>query len=145
MVEAREAAWKRVTEQFSSLADRVRQHYREQDPASPTPGEAGDSVRDALRTLGDAADRLATSVGDAVRDPEVRQTARTATNSLVDAVGLTLSQLAGDLRARTDRRPDSEDAWDEPRVEVVDQTPDPRPETSAPPTIVVDPPADGQP
>jgi len=124
MVEAREAAWNRVTEQFSALADRVKQHYQTHDQAAPTPAEAGDSVRDALRTLGDAADRLASTVGDAVRDPDVKSTARTAANSLVDAIGLTLSQLGGDLRARTDKRPAAEDAaWEEPRVEVVDQTP----------------------
>lgn len=124
MVEAREAAWNRVNEQFGALADRVKQHYQTQDEAAPTATEASDSVRDALRTLGDAADRLASTVGDAVRDPDVKSNARLAANSLVDAIGLTLSQIGGDLRARTDRRPAADDAWDEPKVEVVDQTPD---------------------
>jgi hypothetical protein len=146
-VEAREAAWNRVSEQFSSLADRVKQHYQsrpsEEPAAAQEPAEgAVDNVRDALRTLGDAADRLASTVGDAVRDPDVKSDAKRAANSLVDAVGLTLSQLGGEIRNRTDRARGGrdEDPWDdEPRVEVVDQVPERTTDVSDAPTTPTTP------
>lgn len=103
----RDAAWDRVTEQFSALGERVRQRYEEQE------GEVaatGDSLQDALRTLGDAAERLATTVGDVIRDPGIQDEARRATSALVDAVGLTFSRLGQDLRRP---RMGSDDAWDE--------------------------------
>jgi hypothetical protein len=127
-VEAREAAWNRVTEQFSSLAERVRSHYQNRPAEEPGPSEANDSVRDAMRSLGDAADRLASTVGDAVRDPDVQSDAKRAANSLVDAIGLTLSQIGGEIRSRSERARGGaardDDVWEEPRVEVVDQVPE---------------------
>ncbi len=77
------------------------------DEGGPSEGE----VRDALRTLGDAGRRMIDSLGNAMRDPEVREHVRTAAASLVTALGATFSELGRELRTTVeDDGADGEDA-----------------------------------
>lgn len=122
--EPRDAAWSRVSEQFATLGENLRRRFDSDDPETTTPEGGRESLQDAFRTLGDAAERLATTVGSVLRDPEVQTEAKQAASSLVDALGMTFSQVGGEIRRRVDR-PDAggDDAWDEPAptVEVVEQ------------------------
>jgi hypothetical protein len=123
--EPREAAWGRVSEQFASLGETLRRRYEEQDQEQEAPDRqrSQESVQDALRSIGDAADRLATSVGSVIRDPAVKQEARSAAAALVDALSMTFSRLGEDVRRRMDRPSDDtgDSAWDTPppQVEIV--------------------------
>jgi CRISPR/Cas system type I-B associated protein Csh2 (Cas7 group RAMP superfamily) len=120
--EPRDAAWDRVSEQFASLGDRLRQRYEASDVAAEEPAGA-ESVQDALRTLGDAAERLATTIGSAVRDPEVQADAKRAASSLMDALGITFSQVSEDIRRRRAERTGGDDLWEEPTVEEIERRP----------------------
>lgn len=116
--EPRDAAWNRVSEQFAALGERLRSRYEEspladEGSAQREGGVDRDSVQDALRTLGDAAERLAATVGGTVRDPEVQAEAKRAASSLVDALGITFSQVTEDIRRRRAGR-SGEDPWDDP-------------------------------
>jgi hypothetical protein len=95
MSEPSEEAWNQAREQLASLGDKLAAHYRR------LVGEEGpqeEQVRDALRTLGAAFDRVMESLGTAARDPEVRETLRGAATSLASAVGATFSRLGEELR-----------------------------------------------
>lgn len=108
--------WRKVGDQFSTLTERLREHYKlagaEGDvtgSAQDHSGAAEEEVKNAMRTLGDAFDRVFTSVGNAMRDSEVRAEAKEAAGSAITALGTTLSDLAGELRqiiGRTTERPD---------------------------------------
>jgi hypothetical protein len=149
-------AWAEVGRQFEELGRALGEHFSRPDSASwkaadtPEPGPAGTSgasgssgdrddrraVMDALRRVGDAAQQFGDQAGEAVRDPQLRETARNATRGLADALETTFGQLAAQLRRtgepRVDERPDPQ-AWsraadpDTPRAIV-----DPTPPTTAP-------------
>jgi hypothetical protein len=143
--EPRDAAWSQVSEQFATLSDRLRRRYEESDVASDVAREGGaderaagrESVQDALRTLSDAAERLVATVGSAVRDAEVQADAKRAASSLVDALGLTFSQVGADIRRRRAGAAGDgpfgragEDPWDDeaapqpPKVEEIERRPE---------------------
>lgn len=119
--EPREAAWGRVSEQFASLGDQLRRRYDEREGEE---GRTRETVQEALRSLGDAAERLAATVSSAVRDPDIQAEARRAATSLIDALGMTFSRVTGDVRRRMDRSGDDE--WDTPppapQVEIIETT-----------------------
>lgn len=125
--EPRDAAWNRVSEQFATLGEALRRRYEDQE-TDEGPEGSRETVQDALRTLGDAAERLASTVSTVIRDPDIQAEARQAASSLVDALGMTFSRMTGDVRRRMDRS-DGDDEWEEPpRVEIVDPA-DRRPES----------------
>jgi len=133
--EPRDAAWGRVSEQFATLGENLRRRFEADDPQTPPAEGSRESLQDAFRTLGDAAERLATTVGSVLRDPEVQTEAKQAASSLVDALGLTFSQVGGEIRRRVDRSDaGADDPWDEPAptVEVVEQLDAPMTTTTTP-------------
>ena len=98
-----------MTEQVGSLGRKLRDTYER------TIGEAGpdqDDVKAALRTLGNAAEKLAQAVGAAARDAEVRTTMKNAATGFFEAVGAAFSDLGSDLRRSTS--PDDADPASEP-------------------------------
>ena len=62
-------------------------------------GPDEDDVREALRTIGTAAQSVVDSLGDSMRDPNVREQMKEATSSFFSAIGTTLSQLGDELRS----------------------------------------------
>ena len=144
--EPRDAAWNRVSEQFATLGENLRRRFESDDPPAAEEDGVRESLQDAIRTLGDAAERLATTVGSVIRDPEVQTEAKQAASSLVDALGMTFSQVGGEIRRRVDRSDagGTDDAWDEPAptVEVVERLGTPTSPTT-PPTDPDGPPATG--
>lgn len=120
--EPRDAAWNRVSEQFATLGDSLRRRYEDQDAEEEGVEGTRDTVSDALRTLGEAAERLAATVSTVIRDPQLQADARQAASSLVDALGMTFSKMTGDVRRRMDRSGGGDDEWDTPppQVEIVE-------------------------
>lgn len=102
MSEPTEQAWNEAREQLAALGDKLAAHYRR------LVGEEGpqeEQVRDALRTLGAAFDRVLESLGAAARDPEVQETLRAAATSLAGVLGTTLSRLGEELRRNRGQDP----------------------------------------
>lgn len=99
--------WDDVAARWSRIAEGIREHYRQvADGEGPSEGE----VKDALRTLGDAGRRMIDSVGDVLRDPDVREQVRGAAAAFVNALGDTFSELGEELRrTRNDDTDDRED------------------------------------
>lgn len=67
-------------------------------------GETGPSeneVKDAMRTLGTAAQALFDSLGSAMRDPDVRTQMKDAAAEFASAVGQTFSDLGEEIRRAT--------------------------------------------
>ena len=96
-------AWQTVGDRFTSLGEHFRRHHeRLNREGGPPPAEA---VDESLRSLTDAADRLVTSVGDAVRDPALQRDARRAADSLIDALEATFAELGTEFRKRIGRMP----------------------------------------
>ncbi len=101
-MERSEAAWQRVGEQFSALGEGFKRHQEQVGEEPAASQEEG--VAEALRTLAEAVDRMATSVGNALRDPNVQRDAKYATNALLEALGTSFSQLGGELRQRVGKK-----------------------------------------
>lgn len=112
MVDAKRE-WDEVTESFTGLGGRLREHYEKQSGSEPPTGK-GD-VEQALRTLGDALDRAFSSVGDALRDPEFREGAGQAINRLGGALATTVNEAGDEIRKRVGKMPppDGETGRDE--------------------------------
>jgi len=87
-------SWKSVGDDFSRLGESFKKHYTGDDAETDTASE----VKDALTTLGQGLDRLFGAVGEAVKDDEVKETARRAGTSLLDALGDTFTAAAMEIR-----------------------------------------------
>jgi enamine deaminase RidA (YjgF/YER057c/UK114 family) len=100
-----EDSWQSVAGEFRTLGYAFRDHYRAtKDDADTGPSE--DDVRDALHTVTNAVDTALTSVGKAIRDPNVQKSAKDAATSFVEALGDTFTQLGETLdRTFRERRP----------------------------------------
>ena len=88
-------------ERWAGIRDELRSKYRD---VAGEDGPSEDQVREALNTLGGAAQRLVESVGDAARDPEMRGKLKEVAASLVTALGRTFEDLGDELK-----RPRAED------------------------------------
>ena len=94
--------WYQAGERFSSIAAKLRDRYAE------IVGEDGpdeDEVRDAMKTIGTAAQSLVESISASMRDPEVRDQMKDASSTFFSAIGQTLSELGEELREPDGRRP----------------------------------------
>ncbi|MFV1971150.1 MAG: hypothetical protein ACC683_09135 [Acidimicrobiia bacterium] len=102
-----EEAWNDVGEQFKKLGSTLKYHYQAQEGVEETEVVSEDEIKDALRTLGESIKRAFATVGDAVKDPEVKEEVRQTAGSLFDALGATFSELADDISNRREKRHDS--------------------------------------
>jgi hypothetical protein len=89
-------AWERLGRQISSLGEKLKSRYRSEAGAS---GPSEEEVREALRTLGGAWDRVTSALAAAARDEEVRRAARQAANSFAEAIEAALSEIPTHLRS----------------------------------------------
>ena len=101
------AAWDRVGEDFRALGRQVKQHYDQrprpgsdvqEGPAAP----AGDrrKVDEALERLRDSLEQAFSSLGDAVRDPEVGEQTKKAATSLSAALTATFAEASERFRKK---------------------------------------------
>ncbi|MDP8978477.1 MAG: hypothetical protein M3N17_07860 [Actinomycetota bacterium] len=98
-------AWRGVGDRFTSLGEHFRRHHERLSREEGADQPASEAVDESLRSMADAADRLVTSVGDAVRDPALQRDARRAADSLVDALETTFAELGTEFRKRIGRMP----------------------------------------
>jgi len=96
-----EDSWQDVAGEFRTLGYAFRDHYRATKGEADT-GPSEEEVRSALHTMTDAVDAALTSVGKAIRDPNVQKNAKNAATSLVEALGETFTQV-GEALDRTFR------------------------------------------
>jgi hypothetical protein len=97
-------AWSEVAEQLRTIGSMLKCHYQAQESdARPEPASQ-EEVKDALRVLGESAVAALGTVGDAVKDLEVKVEVREATGLFLDALGLSVSGLGVDLSKRTRTR-----------------------------------------
>ena len=89
-------AWMKVGLQFAAVGDKLRGHAKQASEA--VKGETGDgpdqaAVVDALNTLGKAMNQAVSSLGSAVKDPEVRDGLTEALNSMGEAMNVTFADV----------------------------------------------------
>ena len=77
------------------MSEKIKTHY--QDLVGDE-GPSEEKVREAVSTLGTAAQSMIDSLGEAMRDPEVRGQVKDAAASFVAALGTTFSRLGDELR-----------------------------------------------
>ncbi len=106
-------AWEEVGSHFTRLGRRFRENYA----AREGKGEVGPDVKDAFKGLVDAAERVASTIGDTVRDEDVRSEAKAAANSFVEALGTTFSEVGDELRKVFTTKTE-----DEPTTEAEDES-----------------------
>ncbi|HUO45718.1 MAG TPA: hypothetical protein VM470_02670 [Acidimicrobiia bacterium] len=95
--------WDRLAEQFSSLGKKLKDRYQ---AVAGTEGPSEDEVRDALRTLGGAWDRVMDAMATAFKDEEVRSSVKQAASTFTEAMGAALNEIPSFLRRN---EPDSDE------------------------------------
>lgn len=96
-----EGNWDQVSEQFRSLGENLKKHFKE--VSSGADQATKKEVKEAVDELTAAANRVATAAGNALRDPGVRTDARKAADALIKAAGEAFTELGNDLRKRAGR------------------------------------------
>ena len=87
--------WDKMAEQVSSIGRKLRDTYQK-SMTDTAPDEQ--EIKAAVRTLGNAWEKLAQAVGAAARDEEVRATMKSAATGFFEAVGNAFSELGSELR-----------------------------------------------
>jgi hypothetical protein len=95
---AREA-WAEFGDAFGDIARQFRQDYEQ---VSQTANEGSEksqrSIQRAVKAIRAALDQTGRAIGESLRDPKVRQETEEAGSALLNAVGVTLSDLGEALR-----------------------------------------------
>jgi hypothetical protein len=105
------AAWDRVGEDFKALGRQVKQHYDQRprpadQQATEGSGQEGTppadrrKVDEALEKLRESLEQAFSTLGDAVRDPQVGEQTRKAASSLSDALSATFAEASERFRKR---------------------------------------------
>ncbi len=89
--ESADEEWSSTGEHIRNLGEAVKSHYDE--PTEADPGPSGDELKEAASQFGRAIGRLFGAIGDAARDPEVKEQAQKAGSSMLAALGKTFDQL----------------------------------------------------
>jgi gas vesicle protein len=85
-------AWMRVGMHFSAAGDKLKTHAKTVADEAKGSDEDQAAITDALNTLGKAMNQAVQSVGDAVKDPEVRDSLTAAFNSMGEAMNTTFGE-----------------------------------------------------
>jgi len=88
-----ESAWKEVGEKFTELGYKFRDHYRKLESERADSGEATEESEQAFKKVADEVDTAFSSVGNAFRDADVKDDAKSAANSLLAAFGATFQEV----------------------------------------------------
>jgi enamine deaminase RidA (YjgF/YER057c/UK114 family) len=86
-------AWREVADQISGLGLKLKLHFEQS--AQP---ETEESVTKAFDEVREALDRAFATVGNAVKDPSVKQDVADVARSLGDALTTTFAQVSESLR-----------------------------------------------
>jgi hypothetical protein len=94
--------WSEVGGRLEQLGLKLKLHYEQATGAPEGDGE----LRQALDELREAVDKTFDAVGNAVRDPAVKEDAREVARALRGALATTFAEASDDLRDRLRRRED---------------------------------------
>ena len=87
-------AWSEVADRFGELGLKLKLHFEEAS------GGADDaSLRSALEDLRDSVDHAFDAVGNAVKDPALKDDARDVARALREALSTTFAEAIDDLRS----------------------------------------------
>lgn len=101
MAETVKEAWNEVGERFSTWGRQVAERYRSAGGAeSESAREAQRKLEEAARDLAEQLNRAFTALGDTLRDEGGKQGLKEAVRSLGEAVSVTASEAAGEIRKR---------------------------------------------
>lgn len=98
-----EKEWNEVGDGFKKLGALFKQHYEAQGQEAPPEGEepaesvSEEEVKDAVHTIGESLKTAFASLGDAVRDPEVKEEAKQTARSFFDALGATINEIGDEI------------------------------------------------
>jgi len=120
-------AWQEVSEKFSALGRTFKQRYDERgEGAEPTEGNvtagAPPDMKRAMDNVGDSIERVFGTIGDSLQDDNVKEQARSAFSSLVEALGTTFGELGDEVRRMGQRDAEEQETTRE-RVTVTDEAP----------------------
>jgi hypothetical protein len=90
--------WNEVGARFTELGLHLKQRYNENTTIDE---QQRRDVEDALRHVGDALDAGFTTIGDAMRDAEMRDEFKRAGVAVADAVAATFSDVADEIKRAT--------------------------------------------
>lgn len=94
-------AWDEVGKQFSDVGKRIGEHYRSLEKETRTSAETQrQTVNEALKKAVAELDQAFTGLGNALRDPQTKESLNKAAKSLGDALDSTFSGLGARLRQR---------------------------------------------
>jgi hypothetical protein len=87
--------WDRVSSEFSTLGERLKDTYRR---VSSEGGPSEEEIRGAFATLTGVWDQVASSFSTALSDPETRAHLKKAASSFAAALGATLTDLGDEIK-----------------------------------------------
>ena len=94
MAEAKDK-WDEVGERFGELGRSLKGRF---DANAAFGSAERERVNDALRQLGDALDAGFTTIGEALRDPSMREEMKSAGSSIADAITATLRDVSDAIK-----------------------------------------------
>jgi hypothetical protein len=94
MAEAKEK-WDEVAERFSELGRSLKGRF---DANAAFGVDEREKVNDALRQLTDALDAGFTTIGETLRDPEMRDEMKSAGSSIADAIAATMRDVSDAIK-----------------------------------------------
>ena len=92
-----DAEWTAAGEEIRNLGAQFKRHYAE-TPEGEDAAPSTDELKEAARAFGRSFGRLVGALGDAARDPEVKESARRAGSKVLDAFGTTFTQLGREAK-----------------------------------------------
>lgn len=95
-------AWSDVSDRFTSWGRQVAERYRTREPDADAAAteETGRKLDDAARDLTEQLNRAFGALGDTLRDEAAKTQLKDAVRALGDAVSLTVSETADEIRKR---------------------------------------------
>ena len=92
-------AWEEVGQHFSSVGKRIGEHYKSlEDETRRSAATQRQTVNDTIKKVVDELDQAFTGLGNALRDPQTKESLNKAARSLGDALDSTFSGLGEKLR-----------------------------------------------
>jgi hypothetical protein len=99
-------AWEEVGQHFSDVGKRIGEHYRGLESETRTSAAAQrQNVKDAIQKVVDELDQAFTGLGNALRDPQTKDSLNKAAKSLGDALDSTFAGLNERIRQRRSKDP----------------------------------------
>src|SRR6266540_5073133 len=90
-------AWEEAGQHFSNVGKKIGEHYRNlEDEAESSAETQRQTVSDALKKVVDEVDQAFTGLGNALRDPQTKDSLNKAAKSLGDALDSTFSGRGAD-------------------------------------------------